>query len=62
MLSWLFVFVLIQLDGADTLIMHAVDVGLFDAMSIGMWVVFKWWVECKGYITDIEVFVLGESV
>ena len=56
-----FAFALIQLDGADTSIMHAVDAGSIDAMSTGMRVVPRWRAERKGHITDIEAFVPGES-
>src|SRR3954452_12182189 len=56
-----FAFALIQLDGADTSIMHVVDAGSLDAMSTGMRVAPRWRAERKGHITDIEAFVPGES-
>ena len=56
-----FAFALIQLDGADTSLLHAVDAGSPDAMSTGMRVAPRWRAERKGHITDIEAFVPGES-
>src|ERR1700759_3647368 len=56
-----FAFALIQLDGADTSIMHAVDAGSIDAMSTGMRVAPRWRATRIGHITDIEAFVPGEE-
>jgi uncharacterized OB-fold protein len=56
-----FAFALIQLDGADTSILHAVDAGSIDAMSTGMRVAPRWRAERKGHISDIEAFVPGDS-
>ncbi len=56
-----FAFALIKLDGADTTLMHAVDVGSIDAMSTGMRVAPRWRAERKGHITDVEAFVPGET-
>jgi uncharacterized OB-fold protein len=56
-----FAFALIQLDGADTSLVHAVDAGSIDAMSTGMRVVARFRTEREGAITDV-FFVPGESV
>jgi uncharacterized OB-fold protein len=56
-----FAFALVQLDGADTAILHAVDAGSIDAMSTGMRVVPRWRAARIGHITDIEAFVPGEA-
>jgi uncharacterized OB-fold protein len=55
-----FAFALVQLDGADTAFLHAVDAGSIDAMSTGMRVAPRWRAERIGHITDIEAFVPGE--
>src|SRR4051812_26146583 len=47
-----FAFALIQLDGADTAMLHAVDAGSIDAMSSGMRVAVQFRDERKGAITD----------
>ncbi|MDQ1431570.1 MAG: uncharacterized protein QOF40_2172, partial [Actinomycetota bacterium] len=52
-----FAFALVQLDGADTSILHAVDAGSIDAMSTGMRVAPRWRAARIGHITDIEAFV-----
>jgi uncharacterized OB-fold protein len=56
-----FAFALIRLDGADTALTHAVDVGSIEAMSTGMRVAPRWRAERIGHITDIEAFVPGEE-
>ena len=56
-----FAFALVQLDGADTSILHAVDAGSIDAMSTGMRVAPRWRGARIGHITDIEAFVPGEA-
>jgi uncharacterized protein len=56
-----FAFASIRLDGADTALLHAVDAGSRDAMSIGMRVAPRWRAERKGHITDIAAFVPGEA-
>jgi uncharacterized OB-fold protein len=56
-----FAFALIQLDGASTALVHAVDVGEIGAMSTGMRVVPRWREERTGLMTDIEAFVPEES-
>lgn len=55
-----FAFALIQLDGADTALVHAVDAGSIDAMSTGMRVAARFRDERAGAITDV-VFVPGEE-
>lgn len=53
-----FAYALIVLDGADTGLLHAVDVGGDEAkMRTGMRVAPRWAVERKGEISDIEAFV-----
>jgi uncharacterized OB-fold protein len=51
-----FAWALVQLDGADTSILHALDAGSRDALSDGMRVKIRWREERKGHITDIECF------
>lgn len=52
-----FAFALIQLDGADTQLLHAVDCGSEASISTGMRVTAKWADETAGSIGDIESFV-----
>jgi uncharacterized OB-fold protein len=52
-----FAFALIQLDGADTAMLHAVDAGDASKMSTGMRVEVKWAEETSGRILDIACFV-----
>ena len=56
-----FAFATIELDGADTAMIHAVDAGSIDAMSAGMRVAPRWRRERVGTIADIECFVPGEE-
>jgi uncharacterized protein len=56
-----FAFGLIKLDGADTALVHVVDVSDIGTMSTGMRVVPRWKATRKGHITDIEAFVPGEQ-
>jgi hypothetical protein len=46
----------VQLDGADTAMLHAVDSGDESKMSTGMRVRARWADERVGYMTDIECF------
>jgi hypothetical protein len=48
-----FAFALIALDGADTPMLHAVDAGSLDAMSVGMRVAAQYRDERHGAITDV---------
>lgn len=52
-----FAFALIQLDGADTALLHAVDAGTEDAIATGARVTARWKDERVGHITDLECFV-----
>jgi uncharacterized OB-fold protein len=52
-----FAWALIQPDGADTAMLHAVDAGSSDAMATGMRVVPRWRAEREGSITDLECWV-----
>ena len=56
-LSKPFAFALIQVDGADTEMLHVVDVGSEAAMSTGMRVTPKFRAEPQGGIADLERFV-----
>ena len=51
-----FAYALIQLDGADTPLLHAVDVGDESRMQTGMRVRARWADEPCGSITDITCF------
>jgi len=54
-----FAWALIKLDGADTLLMHAVDAGAASAITTGDRVHVHWADEPVGAITDIAYFALG---
>jgi len=56
-----FAWALIKLDGADTLLMHAVDARTPDAIGRGTRVHVHWADEPVGAITDIAYFALGED-
>lgn len=51
-----FAFALIQLDGADTALLHAVDAPGPDHLRTGARVRARWAKERVGFITDIECF------
>jgi uncharacterized OB-fold protein len=51
-----FAWALIQLDGADTSMLHALDAGSADELAVGMRVKARWREERTGHITDIESF------
>ena len=51
-----FAFVLVQLDGADVPMLHALDVASPDEVATGMRVQVRWAEEPVGAITDIEAF------
>jgi uncharacterized OB-fold protein len=55
-LTHAFAWALIRLDGADTPMLHAVDVGSPQRMSTGMRVQARWALETVGSIRDIECF------
>ncbi len=52
-----FAWALVKLDGADTAMLHAVDVADRSAMSTGMRVQARWRDDRVGHINDIECFV-----
>jgi hypothetical protein len=52
-----FAFALIRPDGADTSILHYVDCGAPDAITVGMRVAPRWRAERTGHVTDIEAWV-----
>lgn len=56
-----FAWALIELDGADTSLVHVVDAGTPDAMSTGMRVRARWSDHRGGRIQDIEYFEPGEA-
>jgi hypothetical protein len=56
-----FAWALVQLDGADTALLHAVSVEGPDAMSTGMRVEIEWADETTGRIQDIACFVPEEG-
>ena len=56
-----FAYALIQLDGADTPLLHAVDAGDEAKMQTGMRVRARWADETTGFITDITCFEAEES-
>lgn len=56
-----FAYALIRLDGADTSILHAVDVARPEDISTGMRVHARWAAETTGAIGDIACFVPGEG-
>jgi uncharacterized OB-fold protein len=51
-----FAWALIQLDGADTALLHAVDAGSMARMKTGMRVRARFRAERKGEIRDLECF------
>ena len=51
-----FAWALVQLDGADTSLLHALDVGSIDDVSTGMRVQIRWRAERQGHMTDIECY------
>lgn len=55
-LSKPFAWALIQLDGADTALLHAVDAGASEHMKTGMRVRVRWAAERTGRIEDIACF------
>jgi uncharacterized OB-fold protein len=51
-----FAWVLVQIDGADTTLLHALDAPSPDAVSTGLRVRARWKDERVGHITDLECF------
>jgi uncharacterized protein len=56
-----FAFALVKPDGADTAMVHVVDVDGPDRMSTGMRVVPRWKDERQGRVDDIEAWVPAEE-
>ena len=56
-----FAWALIKLDGADTPLLHAVEVESAEQISTGARVHAHWVDEPVGAITDIAYFALGEE-
>ncbi|MFH5228550.1 Zn-ribbon domain-containing OB-fold protein [Antrihabitans spumae] len=56
-----FAWAFVQLDGADSAILHAVDAGSPERMSTGMRVHIRWAAERSGSILDIACFDPGEA-
>jgi uncharacterized OB-fold protein len=52
-----FAWALIELDGADTQLLHALAVDSWEAVSTGMRVAPRWRDERRGHISDLECFV-----
>lgn len=51
-----FAWATVQLDGADTAMVHALDASSIDDVSTGMRVQVRWADERTGHITDIACF------
>ena len=51
-----FAWALIQLDGADSSMVHALDAGSIDRVHTGMRVRARWAGETRGHISDIACF------
>jgi len=51
-----FAWALVQLDGADTPMLHALDCGSRERAQIGMRVRVRWADDTRGHITDIACF------
>jgi uncharacterized protein len=56
-----FAWALVQLDGADTGLLHAVDAGSADRMSTGARVQVRWAAERQGTMADITCFDLVDG-
>jgi uncharacterized OB-fold protein len=56
-----FAWALVQIDGADTRMLHAVDAGDRSRMAAGLPVKVRWADEPRGHITDIACFVPAED-
>jgi uncharacterized OB-fold protein len=51
-----FAWALVQFDGADTSLLHALDAGSPDAIRAGMRVRVRWADERRGHMSDIACF------
>ncbi len=56
-----FAWALVQLDGADTAMVHALDAGDAASVHTGMRVRVRWATERTGHITDIACFEPAED-
>jgi uncharacterized OB-fold protein len=56
-----FAWAMVKLDGADTELLHLLDVTSPDALHVGMRVRVRWREETTGHLTDIECFEPGEA-
>ena len=56
-----FAWALVRLDGADTVMLHALDVSGPDAVAVGSRVRIRWAEQRGGAITDIACFEPGEA-
>lgn len=56
-----FAWALVQLDGADTSMVHALDAPGIDAVHTGLRVQVRWAEERTGHITDIACFEPEEA-
>jgi uncharacterized OB-fold protein len=56
-----FAWVLVQLDGADTALLHALDVPSQEDVRTGMRVRIRWSEERVGHLTDIACFEAEEA-
>jgi len=52
-----FAWALIELDGADTSLLHALVADSAESLSVGMRVRPRWREEPRGHVTDLECFV-----
>jgi len=55
-----FAWVLVRLDGADTALLHALEVASPDEVRRGMRVRARWRPERRGHITDLECFEVDD--
>jgi hypothetical protein len=56
-----FAWVLVQLDGADTSLVHALDTADPEAIATGMRVQIRWSDERRGHIGDIACFEMEDA-
>lgn len=56
-----FAWALVQLDGADTALLHAVDVAAPEDIRVGMRVHARWAEQTTGHIRDISCFTPGPA-
>jgi hypothetical protein len=56
-----FAWAMVKLDGADTSLLHVLDVPSPDGLRVGMRVRVRWRDETTGHLTDIACFEPGEA-